>query len=121
MTGGYTGILTWTLVDLTFGVLTASLPVLVGLVPSAWRSVSNRGTSRSTRPTGSGGGDIGRGYLTNRSRATATGTRTRRGDDDDAESEDRGGILVEEEFELTYHEVEVVTTKDSSVVEEVKR
>ncbi|KAF4310885.1 hypothetical protein GTA08_BOTSDO13540 [Botryosphaeria dothidea] len=122
VTWGYTGILTWTLVDLTFGVLTASLPVLVGLIPSAWRSVSNRGTSRSTRPTGSGGGDIGRGYLTNRSRATATGTRTRRGDDDDdAESEDRGGILVEEEFELTYHEVEVVTTKDSSVVEEVKR
>ncbi|GME62570.1 hypothetical protein GTA08_BOTSDO13540 [Neofusicoccum parvum] len=115
VTWGYTGILTWTLVDLTFGLLTASLPVLVGLIPSAWRSVSNRGASRPTNSSNIGPG----GYLSGSrmSRVAATLHHKDANDRTLSSRSDEGGILVEEEFELTYHEV---VTKES-VEAEVKR
>ncbi|KAK0609383.1 hypothetical protein DIS24_g12324 [Lasiodiplodia hormozganensis] len=118
VTWGYTGILTWTLVDLTFGLLTASLPVLVGLLPTAWRSVSNRSRSRS-RPGGTT--DVGRGYL---SGTTAAG-RSRATDDaaamhavgSNGRPSDEGGILVQEEFELTYQDIKPNKVDEESSME----
>ncbi|KAF2087649.1 hypothetical protein K490DRAFT_73584 [Saccharata proteae CBS 121410] len=56
----YTGVLKWTLVDLTSAVITASLPVLSGLLPKAWRSAGYRSRSRS-RPTCTNSGTLGSG------------------------------------------------------------
>ncbi|KKY13323.1 putative integral membrane protein [Diplodia seriata] len=116
VTWGYTGILTWTLVDLTFGLLTASLPVLVGLLPSSWRSMSGNRSRSHSRPYGGGSAIDGagcRGYQLSGTTAagttmqsrTATGGSGSTGSKGGGRASDEGGILVEEEFELTFHNV----------------
>ncbi|KAF2145321.1 uncharacterized protein K452DRAFT_220412 [Aplosporella prunicola CBS 121167] len=102
VTWGYTSILTWTLVDLTFGLLTASLPVIVGLIPSAWHSVTNREASRPT--------NISQGYLSeSRSKTTRSGR--------DVESE--SGVLIEEEFELSWQSVDRIRTSSAKGLKNV--
>ncbi|KAL1651895.1 hypothetical protein SLS58_000018 [Diplodia intermedia] len=115
VTWGYTGILTWTLVDLTFGLLTASLPVLVGLLPSSWRSMSGNRSRSHSRPYGGGSAIDGasRGYQLSGTTAagttmqsrTATGGSGSTGSKGGGRASDEGGILVEEEFELTFQNV----------------
>lgn len=39
----YVHLFTWSLVDLTFGVMVASLPVLSAFLPRSWRGVSTHG------------------------------------------------------------------------------
>ncbi|OJD40604.1 uncharacterized protein BKCO1_1000445 [Diplodia corticola] len=128
VTWGYTGILTWTLVDLTFGLLTASLPVLVGLLPNSWRSMSGNRSRSQSRPY-AGGTTIdasgGRGYVLSGTTANNNSiTIDRQRNNHHGRPSDEGGILVEEEFELTYQSVKptkVYDEESNSSVEEGER
>lgn len=109
VTGSYTGILAWTVVDLGFGLLTASLPVIIGLLPqpspssrvagtyyshSVIPTTQSRAYLRSTIHTHIGSSQASQVENLKRNRLRFTGSLH-------SES-DRQGILVKEEIELSY-------------------
>lgn len=86
---GYTGLLAWTVVDLTLAVVVASLPVISALIPQAWGDVTHSSRVRRTMVR----------------QATSKGTqgqsviRKPRRDTIDSEED---GILREDRIELSY-------------------
>ncbi|KAG8668170.1 hypothetical protein FPOAC1_007546 [Fusarium poae] len=106
----YTSAMRWTVMDLTFGTLAASLPVLDAAIMGTWTSIKTKiGTSRShSRSRTQGWTD-----LENDTRNTTTVRTMRRDSVTDSESmenmrgQDKGmemGILRTDEVELTYDE-----------------
>lgn len=75
--GNFIHLQDWTLVDLTFGVVAASLPILSAFIPSSWKSVRGTndptsakvGTSGAINPNGTGG------YVRSRRRTSISGKR----------------------------------------------
>ncbi|KAL2064284.1 hypothetical protein VTL71DRAFT_4778 [Oculimacula yallundae] len=63
----------WTLVDLTFGVVAASLPVLSAIIPQSWNSVRGTNNSSSAKNGGSGAG----AYMRSTRRTSISGKRER--------------------------------------------
>lgn len=103
----YTSALRWTVLDLTFGILTASLPVLDAAIMGTWGTIKTKiGTSGShTRSRTQGWTDL--------EQNTRNTTTVRRAPADDSESiekiigKDNGGniemsILRTDEVQLTY-------------------
>ncbi|RDW65328.1 hypothetical protein BP5796_10020 [Coleophoma crateriformis] len=90
----------WTLVDLTFGVVAASLPILSAFIPQKWKSVTGSGP---TKPYGYGyaGGDNStqRAYIRSTRRTSITGKRER--------SDSEENIVRTDEVELTYQKREL--------------
>jgi hypothetical protein len=103
----FTSAMRWTVLDLTFGTLTASLPVLDAAIMGTWSSIKTKiGTSGShSRSRTQGWTD-----LEHDTRNTTTVRRATAGDSDSIENiigGDKGGvvemgILRTDEVELTY-------------------
>lgn len=88
----------WTLVDLTFGVVAASLPILSAFIPQKWKSVTGSGP---TKPYGYGYGYGGenntqRAYIRSTRRTSISGKRER--------SDSEENIVRTDEVELTYQQ-----------------
>ncbi|GKU06793.1 unnamed protein product [Fusarium langsethiae] len=106
----YTSAMRWTVMDLTFGTLAASLPVLDAAIMGTWSSIKTKiGTSRSHSRSRT----LGWTDLENDTRNVTTIRTGRRGSESDSESmenirgQDKGmemGILRTDEVELTYDE-----------------
>lgn len=103
----YTSAMRWTVMDLTFGTLAASLPVLDAAIMGTWSSIKTKiGTSGShSRSRTQGWTD-----LEHDTRNTTTVRRATAADSDSIENimgKDKGmemGILRTDEVELTYDE-----------------
>ncbi|CAF3540947.1 unnamed protein product [Fusarium graminearum] len=106
----YTSAMRWTVMDLTFGTLAASLPVLDAAIMGTWSSIKSKiGTTRSHSRTRT----LGWTDLENGTRNTTTIKSVRRPSLSESESMenirggDKGmemGILRTDEVELTYDE-----------------
>ncbi|KAJ0154183.1 hypothetical protein CTA2_13037 [Colletotrichum tanaceti] len=70
-TWDYVEVLVWTCLDLSLGILTASLPVLDGLLEKYWRKAKSTVTS-----THGGGGGLSQGTTTTTTTTTTTKART---------------------------------------------
>jgi len=94
-TGNFKALQDWTLVDLTFGVVAASLPVLSAFIPKKWKSVND---SRGTPGYGSNGPKNNlnghSAYIRSTRRTSISGKRER------LNSEEH--IVRTDEIELTY-------------------
>jgi hypothetical protein len=103
----YTSAMRWAVMDLTFGTLAASLPVLDAAIMGTWSSIKTKiGTSRSnSRSRTQGWTD-----LEHDTRHTTTIRRNSEADTESIENimgRDKGmemGILRTDEVELTYDE-----------------
>lgn len=70
MTWDYVEVLAWTSLDLALGIVTASLPVLDGMLSNAWHramtsiGVSSHATGKNSTPCGQGPGSNASGRIT---------------------------------------------------------
>lgn len=99
-TGSYTSVLAWTMLDLAFGLITASLPVLVGLVPHKTAPTRQLNMYQSNNPVPQGSIRNG-AYLRSTTQKTVTARPNNRTgvvfEDSDSDVQ---GILAQHEIEL---------------------
>lgn len=105
MAGRYTAVIAWALVDLTFGVCAASLPMLSTVLPRAWRSEVSRGHGSSyyTNAVGIPGST---GTYTTNITASCKGAMSRGTRHSLYGRNNDQTITVQEEVELTYDAAE---------------
>ncbi|PVH78167.1 hypothetical protein DL98DRAFT_590692 [Cadophora sp. DSE1049] len=67
----------WTLIDLTFGVVAASLPILSAFIPASWKSVRGTNDPTSAKNGTSGANNLNGtgGYIRSRRRTSISGKR----------------------------------------------